>query len=95
MEAIDTDKWALVFFQHDSLPLFDIEKLRLEGWPLHLPPNINEIEKVNRDLIFPVETLRLADSLRTRFIQANAQFHLMLLGSRQAPTQRTSLPYTR
>ena len=47
---------------------------------------INEIEKLNRDLLFPVETYRLADSLRTRFIQANTQFHLLLLDSRQAPT---------
>jgi hypothetical protein len=86
LEAIDTDKWALVFFQHDSLPLFDIEQLRLEGGRWHFSNVIiNEIEKMNRDLFSPRGTLRLADSLRTRFIQANAQFYLMLLGSRQAP----------
>jgi hypothetical protein len=85
LEAIDADKWALVFFQHDSLPLFDTEKLKLEDYQLGLGPAINEIEKVNRDLLFPVEARRLADSLRTRFIQANTQFHLLLLGSRQAP----------
>jgi hypothetical protein len=83
LQAIDADKWALVFFQHDSLPLFDIEKLKLEGY--QLGPAINEIEKVNRDLLIPVAALRLTDSLRTRFIQANTQFHLLLLDSRQAP----------
>ena len=30
LETIDADKWALVFFQHDTLPLLDIEKLKLE-----------------------------------------------------------------
>ena len=40
---------------------------------------------MNRDLLFPVDVLRFADSLRTRFIQANTQFHLLLLDSRQAP----------
>ena len=29
LEAVDADKWALVFFQHDSLPLFDVEKMKL------------------------------------------------------------------
>ena len=85
LEAIDADKWALVFFQHDSLPLLDIEKLKLEDYQLQLGPAINEIEKVNRGLLFPVEAFSLADSLRTRFIQANTQFHLLLLDSRQAP----------
>ena len=90
METIDADKWALVFFQHDSLSLLDIEKLKLEDYHLGLGPAINDIEKVNRDLLFPVEAFRLADSLRTRFIQANTQFHLLLLDSRQAPTAMDS-----
>ena len=29
LEAVDADKWALVFFQHDILPLFDIEKMKV------------------------------------------------------------------
>ena len=86
LEAIDADKWALVFFQHDSLPLLDTEKLKLEDYHLGLGPAINDIEKLNRDLLFPMETLRLADSLRTRFIQANTQFNLLLLDSKQGPT---------
>ena len=85
LEAVDTDKWALVFFQHDLLPLLDSEKLKDENFHLVLGKSINEIEKVNRDLLFPVDALRLADSLRTRFIQANTQFHLLLLDSRQSP----------
>jgi len=92
LENIDADKWALVFFQHDSLPLFDIEKLRLEDFQLQLGPAINDIEKANRELLFPMEASRLADSLRTRFIQANTQFHLLLLDNRQvlAATDATS-----
>jgi hypothetical protein len=86
LEAVDADKWALVFFQHDILPLFDTEKLKVENFHLLLGVYINEIEKVNRDLLFPLEVFRLADFLRTRFIQANAQFHLLLLDSRQGPT---------
>ncbi len=86
LEAVDVDKWALVFFQHDSLPLFDIDKMKLENYHLQLGVLINVLEKINRDLIFPMESIRIADSLRTRFIQANAQFHLLLLGSREAPT---------
>ncbi|HEX7502508.1 MAG TPA: hypothetical protein VF451_03730, partial [Acidobacteriota bacterium] len=85
LEAVDADKWALVFFQHDSLPLLDTEKLKLEDYHLGLGPAINDIEKLNRDLLFPVEALRLADSLRTRFIQANTQFNLLLLDSKQGP----------
>lgn len=86
LEAVDADKWALVFFQHDILPLFDTEKLKLENFHLLLGAYINEIEKLNRDLLSPAEVFRLADSLRTRFIQANTQFHLLLLDSRQSPT---------
>ena len=33
-----------------------------------------------------MEALRFADSLRTRFIQANTQFHMLLLDSRQSPS---------
>ena len=86
LETIDADKWALVFFQHESLPLFDIEKLRSENYHLRLGPAIASLEKANRELLYPVEALRIADSLRTRFIQANTQFHLLLLNSRQSST---------
>jgi hypothetical protein len=86
LEAVEVDKWALIFFQHDSLPLFDTEKMKLGDNQYHLGDVLDMIEKVNRDLLFPTQTLVLADSLRTRFIQANTQFHLLLLGSRQAPS---------
>ena len=86
LDAIDADKWALVFFQHDSLPLFDIEQLKLEGGRFYMNQGIiNEIEKLNSASSSPSEVLRLADSLRTRFVQANAQFNLMLLDSRLSP----------
>ncbi|MCX6556925.1 MAG: hypothetical protein NTW95_05770, partial [Candidatus Aminicenantes bacterium] len=86
LEAIDADKWALVFFQHDTLPLFNTEKLKLEDYHLRLGSTINSIDKVNRDLLFPVEASLLADSLRSRFIQTNTQFHLLLLDRQQTPT---------
>ena len=38
LEVVDADKWALVFFQHDFLPLFDIEKMKLEDYHFHLGP---------------------------------------------------------
>jgi hypothetical protein len=85
LETIDADKWALVFFQHDTLPLLDIEKMKLGDNQYHLGPVLAKLEKVNRDLLFPMEVLHFADSLRTRFIQANTQFHLLFLDSRQAP----------
>jgi hypothetical protein len=85
LETIDADKWALVFFQHDTLPLLDIEKMKLGDNQYHLGPVLDALERVNRDLSFPLEMLRLTDSLRTRFIQANTQFHLLFLDSRQAP----------
>jgi len=87
LEAVDADKWALVFFQHDFLPLFDVEKLKLENYHLRLGTTINSIEKANHEILFPEGAFRMVDSLRTRFIQANAQFHLLLLGSQQAPTE--------
>ncbi len=41
-----------------------------------------------------MEASRLADSLRTRFIQANTQFHLLLLDSRQALLLRMHFQFT-
>ena len=90
LAAIDVDKWALVFFQHDTLPLFDIDQLKFDDYRFGLGPAIDSIEKVNRDLLFPIDAFRLADSLRTRFIQANTQFNLLLLDSRPAPAAADS-----
>ena len=83
LEAVDADKWALVFYQHDSLPLLDTEKMKSGN--ISFGGVIDALEKVNRDILLPLEHLPLADALRTRFIQANTQFHLLLLDSRQAP----------
>ena len=83
LEAVEADKWALVFFQHDSLPLFDIEKMK--SGSISSGGVLDALEKKNRDILMPMEHLPIADALRTRFIQANTQFHLLLLDSRQAP----------
>ncbi|MCU0237606.1 MAG: hypothetical protein MUC72_11055 [Acidobacteria bacterium] len=83
LEAVDADKWALVFFQHDALPLFDTE--RMKSGNISFGGVIDTLEKLNRDILLPLEHLPIADALRTRFIQANTQFHLLLLDSRQAP----------
>lgn len=91
LEAIDADKWGLVFYQHESLPLLDIEKLKLEERNFRLgEEGLAAVEKANREVLAPVEAARLADALRTRFIQANTQFHMLLLGSRQGPTDATA-----
>ncbi len=86
LETIDADKWALVFFQHDTLPLLDIEKMKLGDNQYHLGAVLEKLEKVNRDQLFPMEVLHFAESLRIRFIQANTQFHLLFLDSRLSPS---------
>ncbi len=86
LEVVDADKWALVFFQHDMLPLFDVEKMKLGDNQYHLGSVLGKLEKINQNLLLPTDALRFTDALRTRFIQANTQFHLLLLGSRQSPS---------
>ncbi len=91
LEPIDADKWGLIFYQHESLPLFDIEKLRMDDRNFHLgEEGLAAVEKANREVLAPMEAARLADSLRTRFIQANTQFHMLLLGSRQGPVDNSA-----
>jgi hypothetical protein len=83
---IKNDKFALVFFQHDSLPLLDVAKVSdqclMNGFSNEtitvVEDQINEIER-------QVKTFLNFDSfsqkIKSLFIQANTQFHLLFLSS--------------
>ena len=81
---IKNDKFALVFFQHDSLPLLDVAKVSdqclVNGFSNEtitvVEDQINEIERQAK-LFFT--TRRFSEKLKSLFIQANTQFHLLFL----------------
>ncbi|MCX6556295.1 MAG: hypothetical protein NTW95_02525 [Candidatus Aminicenantes bacterium] len=81
---IKNDKFALVFFQHDTLPLFDISKVSdecllngiNEKTIVALKDEIGKIE-IQAKIFFNFH--RFSEKLKSLFIQANTQFHLLFL----------------
>ncbi len=80
---IQNDKFALVFFQRDTLPLLDIAKVRLHC-STEIPEEmvsalVGAMIKIEAEAMSVVNIRRLSEELKSLFIQANTQFHLLFL----------------
>jgi hypothetical protein len=76
---IKNDKFALVFFQHDTLPLFDISMIRDHLLMNKLTDISAELSEINFKAKSVFDIRRLSEQLKSLFIQANTQFHLLFL----------------
>jgi hypothetical protein len=84
LTPIKNDKFALVFFQRDSLPLLDIDGMRSLCMTKSIPENqvdelANAISRVEALAQNKVNVRILSEQLKSLFIQANIQFHLISL----------------
>lgn len=81
---IKNDKFALFFFQHDTLPFYDISNVRSLCSANGIADRLVDILA---DAMLTVEnqakifftTRRFSEKLKSLFIQANTQFHLLFL----------------
>ncbi len=80
---IQNDKFALVFFQRDTLPLLDTTKVRLHC-ATEIPETMvsalaDAMIKIEAEAMSVLNVRRLSEELKSLFIQANTQFHLLFL----------------
>ncbi len=81
---IKNDKFALVFFQHDVLPLLDIVQFRSQCAANGITEEVvnslaAELDTVEIQSKMFFNTQRFSEKLKTLFIQADTQFHLLFL----------------
>lgn len=82
LERVEAEKWALVFYQRERMPLFDLDELgrRIE---LEIDDGtIRKMETAQKEITTPFGVSSFDDVVRSRFIQANTLFYLMMLDSR-------------
>ena len=84
MIPAQSDKFALVFFQHDTLPLFDINNAKNLFVTKRIHDNL--IDKMTAHMLNIEEQVKnifnvhiFSEQLKSLFIQANIQFHLLSL----------------
>ncbi len=90
--ADKTDKFALVFFQHDTLPLLDVDNAKSfcmtwmisEGLTNDLAAAMTRVEDQTRKA-FNIAVF--SEKLRSLFVQANIQFHLLSLSPDRSERQ--------
>lgn len=93
---VENDKFALVFFQHDTLPLFDINNVKaycllnkdLESIANLLAYEISKIE-LQAKLFFDIRSF--SEKLKSLFVQANTQFHLLFLNPDKSEGQTSAI----
>ncbi len=90
--AVGNDKFALVFFQRDTLPLFDISKVAdhclMNGIRLAMIDFLKEeMLKVEFRAKSVFNISPFSEGLKTLFIQANTQFHLLFLSPDRSDSQ--------
>jgi hypothetical protein len=78
------DKFALVFYQHDSLPLYDITNVKsfcmTKGIPEDLINKIaSEMSRIEEQIKNSFNIRIFSEQLKSLFIQANIQYHLLSL----------------
>jgi len=86
------DKFALVFFQHDTLPLYDIAsaksfsmtKMTSDSYTNELAAAMTRVEEQAKN-IFSVRIF--SEKLKSLFVQANIQFHLLSLSPDRSERQ--------
>ncbi len=81
---IKNDKFALVFFQHDTLPIFDIPFVKNYCAMNNVPEDITgrlvaSILKIESQTKIDFYIRNFSEQLKSLFIQANTQFHLLFL----------------
>lgn len=84
MIPIKNDKFALVFYQHDSLPLFDIANVKSFCMTKEIPGILtdkmtNEMMRIEEQTKNSFNVRIVSEGLKSLFIQANIQFHLLSL----------------
>jgi len=86
LEKVNAEKWALVFYERDVMPLVDIQKFKNElmtYFDVNLVRNFESIcFGVERKAKTGGGLLPVYETLRTRFIQAGTVFHLLQMSSR-------------
>lgn len=83
---IKNDKFALVFFQHDSLPLLDVAKVSdqclVNGFSNETIAMVeDQISEIERQVKTFLNFDSFSQKIKSLFIQANTQFHLLFLSS--------------
>ncbi|MCX6557541.1 MAG: hypothetical protein NTW95_08965 [Candidatus Aminicenantes bacterium] len=78
------DKFALVFFQHDTQPLFDVANVRGFCMTKKIPEGIasklaDALAKIEGQAKNAFNIRMVSEQLKSLFIQANIQFHLLFL----------------
>jgi hypothetical protein len=78
------DKFALVFYQHDSLPFFDIANVKSFCMTREIPGNFtdkmtSEMMRIEEQTKNSFNVRIVSEGLKSLFIQANIQFHLLSL----------------
>lgn len=78
------DKIGLAFFQHDTLPLFDIANVKGFCMTKNIPGDIanklaNAMSRIEEQAKNFFNTHIFSEQLKSLFIQANIQFHLLSL----------------
>ena len=84
MAPARNDKFALVFFQRDALPLFDIANVRGLCMTRQIPENIagqltDALLRIEEQEKKRLDVHGFSEQLKLLFIQANMQFHLLSL----------------
>ncbi|MBN2400046.1 MAG: hypothetical protein JXI33_06870 [Candidatus Aminicenantes bacterium] len=90
--AVNNDKFALVFFQRDTLPLFDISQVGdhclLNGIRIEMVDFLkDEMLKIEFQAKSVLNMSKLSERLKSLFIQANTQFHLLFLSPDRSNSQ--------
>jgi hypothetical protein len=78
------DKFALVFYQRDSLPLYDIANMKSFCMTKGIPEDLisktaNEMSRVEEQTKNSFNIRIISEQLKSLFIQANIQYHLLSL----------------
>ena len=76
------DKFALVFYQHDSLPFYDIDNVKNFCMTKEIPGTFtdkmaNEMMRIEEQTKNSFNVRIVSEGLKSLFIQANIQFHLL------------------
>jgi hypothetical protein len=86
------DKFAMVFYQHDSLPFYDISNVKsfcmTKGIPEDLISRIaNEMLRVEEQTKNSFNVRIISEQLKSLFIQANIPYHLLSLSPDKSDRQ--------
>lgn len=84
LKALDSEKWVLLFTQHETLPLLRAEGTLREFVPAGLAQELSRMfSDAERLVQSPVAKAPYPQALRTEALGARATFHLLLLDTRR------------